>query len=148
MTGISIPTIILVNTDAHFVISVDRNCVEDSWDSFPRLHIRTQRSRVTAILEQHSAPSWTSEKQDSECGLCHSVLGKGRWVLLQKTELSNWSQALFYIGKLCWDNTTSNLSWSAETPDSSLCRELVNSISTVPSRNIHNDKKLTQGVIS
>lgn len=147
MTGISNPTIILENTDAHFVISEERNCVEESWDSFPILHIRAQHSRVPALLEQHSAPSWTSGKQDSERGLCHSVLGKGKWGLLQKTKLPNWSQVLFYIGKLCWDSITSNLSLSAETPDSSLCRKLVNTISTLPSRNIHNDKKLTQGVI-
>lgn len=74
----SISTIILENTDAHFVISEERNCVEDGWDSFPRLRIRAQHSRVTAILEQHSAPSWTSGKQDSTMWAVPLCVGKGQ----------------------------------------------------------------------
>lgn len=78
MTGISIPTIILENTDAHFVISEESSCVEGSWDAFPRLHTRTQHNRVTAILEQHPAPSWTSGKRDSTMWAVPLCVRKGQ----------------------------------------------------------------------
>lgn len=78
MTGMSIHTIILENTDAHFVISEERRCVEDSWDAFPRLHTRTQHSRVAVPLERHPAPSWTSGKLDSTMWAVPLCVGKGQ----------------------------------------------------------------------
>lgn len=71
MMSVSIHTVILENTDSQFGFSEEKSYVEDIWDAFPRLRTRTQHSRVTALLEQLPAPSWTSGK-----------LGSTTWALL------------------------------------------------------------------
>lgn len=88
MVSVSIHSVILENTDSWFVVPEEGSCVEDIWDAFPRLHTRTQHSRITVPLEWPPALSWTSGKLGSYCVGCVAVLGKGRWVL-QKTKLSN-----------------------------------------------------------